>query len=74
MEEEEGWHYVVIKWKQKECWSLYSLCAYLVDDVTELHEGHANQAIIPGEAVVFDADVKLKTVKMLLIPNNTERE
>ena len=44
---------------------------YLFSNITELHDGYADQAIIACEAVVFDADVQLERFEGLLVANST---
>ena len=42
---------------------------YLVDDVLELHDGHAHQPVVAAEAVVLDGDVELVRGHLLLVAN-----
>lgn len=39
----------------------------LLDDALELEHRHADQPVLPGEAVVFDADVQLVKVELRLL-------
>ena len=47
--------------------------AALLDDVAQLHDGHADEAILAREAVVLHTDVQLKGVRLVLVPQNTEK-
>ena len=42
----------------------------LVDDVLQLDDGHADQPVVPGEAVVSDADMQLVAVERLLVTDH----
>jgi ATP-dependent DNA ligase len=46
------------------------ITTHLLDDVTQLHDGHANQAIISGKAVILDADVQFECIQQLLISDD----
>ncbi len=46
--------------------------AALLDDVLELHDGHAYELVLPREAVVLAADVQLVTVRLILVAKDTE--
>jgi len=50
--------------------SFVSQNIHLLHDVFELQNGHAHQSIIPGKAVVLDADVQLEVVQLLLVADH----
>jgi hypothetical protein len=47
--------------------------AHLVDDVLQLHYGHADEAVLTGEAVVLHADVQLEVVQLFLVSDGAKK-
>lgn len=50
------------------------LIQYLFDDISQLHDGHADESIFSGEAVVFDADVQLESVERFLVSDGAAKK
>jgi hypothetical protein len=44
--------------------------AYRIHDVFELHDGHANECVVPTEAVVLHSNVELVGQHLLLVSND----
>ena len=47
---------------------------YLVLNVFELHNGHADEPVVPEGAVVLDGDVQLVEGQSVFVANDTEIE
>lgn len=43
---------------------------YLFHNIAKLHDSHPDQSVFTSEAVVFDTNMKLVTIQVLLVPNN----
>jgi hypothetical protein len=46
---------------------------YLVHDVLELHNGNANEPVVPAEAVVLHPDVELIGRHLVLVSDDAKR-
>lgn len=43
---------------------------YLFHNISKLHDSHPNQSVFTSKAIIFDTNVKLVTIQMLLVPDN----